>query len=144
MSGVDAERALRERFAAGTLAASEFDHVAHVRVARAYLRDFGLSAGARGFIAGLKDFTARNGVPEKYHDTLTHALLHLIYADMAGGPADESFDAFRARCPHLFARARALVERHYSSEVLDSPAARAAFVEPDRAPLPWQRGEPPR
>lgn len=142
MAGVDAESALRERFAAGTVAASEFDHAAHVRVARAYLRDFGLADGARGFIAGLKDFTVRNGVSGKYHDTLTHALLHLIYADMAAGPAGESFDAFRARCPHLFAKTRALVERHYSPGVLDSPEARAGFVEPDRAPLPWSRGGP--
>lgn len=39
------------------------------------------------------------------------------------------------RCPQLFARARALVG-HYSSELLDSAAARAGFVEPDRVPLP--------
>jgi hypothetical protein len=127
---------LRARFEDGSLPAEEFDHAAHVRVARACLRELGLSAGARRFVEGLRRFTARNGVPHKYHDTLTHALLHLIYAEMVHAPEQESFAGFRQRCPRLFTESRALLERHYSPGLLDSPAARAHYAEPDREPLP--------
>jgi hypothetical protein len=137
----DEESTLRARFEAGDIAPGDFDHEAHVRVARACLRDFGLPEGARRFVAALRAFTARHGVAGKYHDTLTHALLHLIYTEMKAGGDEETFARFRERCPDLFGRARALVERHYTRELLDSAAARAAFVEPDRAPLPHAKGK---
>jgi hypothetical protein len=45
-----------------------------------------------------------------------------------------TFDEFLDLHPEL--RRRDLLDEHYSSELLNSPAARERFVEPDRAPLP--------
>jgi hypothetical protein len=107
-----------------------FHHRDHLRVTYLYLRQFGeQETQARLGPAILRYATARNGA-EKYHQTITVAWIRLVAAASAG---TTDFDAMLAAHPELLEKS--LLERYYSSAVLASPEARAAWVEPDRAPL---------
>lgn len=115
-------------FEAGRL--DEFTHRDHIRMAFAYSRIGG---------TGLAIAKAREGIARlaagstKYHETLTVAWARAV-AHMTAQSGAETFDAFLAEYPQLLRRD--LMDAHYSRERLFSPAARAAFVEPDREPLP--------
>jgi hypothetical protein len=115
-------------FEAGRL--RSFTHRDHLRMAFAYSRRGGAEravAGAREGIGRLARGTS------KYHDTLTVAWARAV-AHMAAESRATTFDAFLAQHPQL--ERRDLMNAHYSRERLFSAAARARFVEPDRAPLP--------
>jgi len=75
---------------------------------------------------------AASGNPGKYHETRTVAWARLVVDARAGFEGD--FDAFLARHPE-FVR-RDLLDDYYSPELLNSDAARLAFVDPDRRGLP--------
>ena len=72
-------------------------------------------------------------MPDRYHDTLTTAWARVV-AHARRRDRDLGFDAFLAAHPRLLERD--LLLAHYSRERLFSPAARAAFLEPDLVPLP--------
>jgi hypothetical protein len=61
------------------------------------------------------------------------AWLHFVAVHMQRWPAD-SFEAFIERNPDLLSRD--LMEHFYSRALILSAPARAAWVEPDRQPLP--------
>ena len=121
---------LLERFAANTLPAfphEEHLHVVFVKAGRAtttetieFMRD------------RIRSMAASNGKPEAYHDTRTVAWVRIIAAarDVFAG----TFDDFLTQHPELVRRD--LLSDYYSTELLTSDAARAAFVEPDLAELP--------
>lgn len=123
------------RFGDLSLPASRFDHRAHLRVAWILLQRQPLRVAVDRMCSGVRAFAAHVGQPEKYHATLTAALVRLMHAR---GAADRevSFPAFLARCPDLLTDARGAVLGHYSEALLDSDEARAGFVAPDREPLP--------
>jgi hypothetical protein len=108
------------QFTALTLAPAHFGHDGHVRLAAIHLREHGTEGAVRRTCAGIRAYATHLGVPGKFHWTVTEALVRLMAA--AGGT--------------LGGDARALLARHYSPALLDSAAARAGFVAPDRAPLP--------
>lgn len=112
-------------FEAGTLPLDRFDHVMHVRVAWIYLGRLPPEVALLRVCAGLRQLAARAGHPEKFHLTITWAYMALIAERWRD---DETFDAFRSRCPELF-DGRALRER-YPAATLASPRAREAFVLP--------------
>ena len=114
-------------------ALQSFEHRDHVRMAYAYARRGGVAHAVARARQGLRRLTAAAGVPDKYHDTLTTAWARVI-ADHAVKSGDVGFDAFLAAHPRLLERD--LLLAHYSRERLFSPAARAAFVEPDLVALP--------
>ena len=119
-----------ERFEAHAL--EDFSHEDHVRMAFAYARRGGEDAAVRG-ARRIRGFAEALGVPGKYHETLTVAWARIVgrLAVISGAP---SFEEFLEQHPQL--RRRDLLEAHYSRDLLFSAAARAAFVEPDLAPLP--------
>jgi hypothetical protein len=117
-------------FEAGHLHA--FDHRDHLRVAFAYARRGGVEHAIARAREGLRRFTAAHHEGARYHDTLTTAWARVV-GHHAVASADD-FDAFLTAHPHLLKRD--LLLAHYSRERLFSPAARAAFVEPDLLPLP--------
>jgi hypothetical protein len=118
---------LMQGFESGTL--DEYPHVSHVRVAWCHLgRDPILIALAR-FRAALKRFAAGKGKPDRYHETITIALL-LMIADRRG-PAGESWDGFAARNPDLLQWPCPALTDLYGDGLLDSPRAREMFVLPE-------------
>ncbi|WKE65176.1 hypothetical protein PVT67_16155 [Gallaecimonas kandeliae] len=119
-------------FEAGTLPGEAFDHRAHLRLAWLYLRRLPQAQAEAAVCAGIQGFAERLGAADKFHLTLTMALVRLV----AAAPLAPSFEAFLAGSPALLADAKGLLAQHYSAELLASLDARHAFLGPDLAPLP--------
>lgn len=122
-------------FEACALSPAAFDHRGHLRIAWIYLQAVPLEEAVGRICRGIERFAAHLGVPQKYNETLTAALVRLM---AHGGGADRSlsFSAFLAANPELVDDAQGLLARHYSPALLESAEARHAFVPPDREPLP--------
>src|SRR4051794_10847239 len=126
---------LFEGFDRGLLPAEAFGHREHVRVAFLYLRragDFALAASR--FREALRRFTELNGVPHKFHETLTWAYLALVREAM-DGQEDASSEEFVARCPDLLDhRSGALSKVYDVAALLADDRARRFLLLPRRAP----------
>jgi hypothetical protein len=118
------------RFEAHALDA--FSHRDHLRTAFAYARRGGLEAAVDG-ARRIRGFAEALGDPGKYHETMTVGWARVV-GRLAVDSAPLTFPAFLAAHPELLRRD--LLSAHYSRELLFSEGARAAFVEPDLAPLP--------
>lgn len=122
-------------FRACTLPPEQFNHAGHIRLAWIHLQRHGFGQAVDGTCSGIRAYAAHLGAADKFHATITVALMHLM---RAGGGADTGMSWYQfvnANQP-LMHDARACVARHYSAQLLSSDAARAAFVAPDLAPLP--------
>jgi len=120
---------------ASTLAATQFDHRAHVRAAYVYLAESDPETATRRMRAALLAFLQHHGIAaSKYHATITKAWVLAVRHFMALTPDAESADAF------IDANAQLLDSKimlnHYSASLLFSPEARAEFMEPDQSPIP--------
>lgn len=121
------DRELVERFEACTLAASEFSHRNHVRLAWIYLNEAPLLDALRRFATNLERYATSLDASAKYHETITCAYLFLIHERMQQ-ERGRTFDEFAVRWPELFEN---VLERYYSAGALASDVARKGFVMPD-------------
>ena len=103
-----------------TLPPEHFNHAGHLRLACIYLARHPLDEAIARTCAAIRAYAAHLGAADKFHATITVALVRLLHAH---GPA-------------ALADARAVLALHYSPALLDTAAARAAFLPPDLAPLP--------
>ncbi len=122
-------------FLDATLPPSHFDHLGHLRAAWLLLQRRPLEDAVAETCEGIDRLATRLGVPDKYHRTLSEALVRLM---AHGGGADPalSWPDFLATQAELLRDARAVLARHYTPHTLDTSAARERFVPPDRLPLP--------
>ncbi|MGH7499818.1 MAG: hypothetical protein ACREL3_13320 [Gemmatimonadales bacterium] len=130
--------ALVREFEAGTLPRARWNHRAHLTVALWYAarldREEALESVRRGILR-LNEACGVVSTPTSgYHETITRFYMwvvgHFVEKEKEGGWAE--------RANRLLERygGKELPLRHYSESRLMSPAARAAWIEPDRAPLP--------
>lgn len=103
-----------------TLPSEQFNHAGHLRLACLYLARHPLDEAIERTCATIRAYATNLGAANKYHATITVALVRLLHAH---GPA-------------ALIDARAMLAQHYTEAALASSAARAAFVPPDLAPLP--------
>ena len=134
------EEFLKE-FEAARLTMEQWRHRDHVRIAYLYLRRHPLEVAFKRMRDGLNTLNAAHKVPDLpergYHDTITLAWLRLVHCALCEfGPA-ETADAFLDQHTQLLSKRALLL--FYSRDLLMSPAAKAAFIEPDLAPLPQSR-----
>ena len=113
-----------------TFKADTFHHPEHVRVAFAYLRRHDLFETLELYRAGLKRLAAWAGFPQKYHETVTCALVVLINERMIARPDLETWEDFAAANPDLLAWKDGAFFDYYDASVLDSPTARSTFILP--------------
>ena len=118
-----------------------FSHRDHVRVAWLLIERFPLENALQRFEAGARDLATRAGVPEKYHVTITRALMQIIAADQARG-AGQSCAEYCASNPPVLQDALSVLLRHYSKDRIFSDAARTTWCEPDLVPLPIPTAAP--
>jgi len=119
------------------LAPADFPHAAHLRVAHYYLSNDDWLEAARGMSRTLRRFAASAGKQNLYHETITLAFLQVIGERMAlDARAGEDSAVFFARHPDL--SDRKLLLRYYRPERLMSPLARAQFIAPEPAAIPYQ------
>lgn len=121
-------------FLSGTLAESQFHHRDHLRLTWLLLRRHGRERGGQILADGIRQFAAAHGQTTRYHETMTHFWLWLVDHIRKSRPQLDSFEEFLKAYPP--ALDKNLPFRHWSKETMMSPAARAAWVEPDLLPLP--------
>jgi hypothetical protein len=111
-----------------------FRHREHIRVAWLYLKSSDASRAAERMAAGILRFANHHGATQKYHHTLTLAWMRLVAAALVETPEGFSFEQFLAEHPEL--SDKTLLAKYYSSDLLQTAAAREGWVEPDLQPLP--------
>ena len=110
-----------------------FGHREHLELAWTYLSRQPIDQARSAMREAIRHVARRHGAADKYHETITQAWLHCVAVHAQRWPA-EGFDAFIERNPDLLDRN--LIEHFYSRELILTHAARAAWVDPDRSPLP--------
>lgn len=114
---------------------SAFDHRGHLRIAWILLQRHPLDVAVRETCEGIRRLAAHLGAPDKFHWTLTEALVRIM-AGVGASDRHQRFDAFLLAHPELSSDARSVVARHYSAERLADPDAQRGFITPDVRPLP--------
>lgn len=120
------------RFEALDFAIEDFNHESHVFVAWSYLQAYDLVESIRRYRETLLRLTAKLGIADKYHETITWFYLVAV-AEAARGDARHDWAVFKALNPGLLRSKPGLVRKFYSEERLMSAAARHLFLLPDRA-----------
>ncbi len=123
-----------------TLPNEAFHHCDHIRLAWLYLRQYGFPGAAERISDSIRNFAAHNGAAQKYHHTITIAWLRMVEHASKSLPPQATFEELLVACPALIEKNT--LREYYSSALLDSDAARAAFVEPDLKGLPRAQTAP--
>jgi hypothetical protein len=113
--------------------AGEFGHREHLRLAWRELREHDRDLALTRIETAIRHVAEAHGAPDKYHRTMTEAWAALVGYHLAEEPR-LTFEEFLAHFPGLLDGG--LLERHFSPALLATPAARAAWVDPDLRPLP--------
>jgi len=113
-----------------TLEAERFRHPDHVRLAYVYLRQADLLETLRRCADGLRRFAAHHGAAERYHETVTWALVVLIHERLAFESDPVDLPTFAARNPDLVRWRDGAFFDYYAPEILESEVARRTFVLP--------------
>ena len=129
-SGAELEDLVR-RFEACTIAPAEFTHRAHLAVALWYLAHAPQTEAAVLMRAGLLRFIAHNNVePQKYNETITLFWLKLVQHFRAHAGAERPLADVANELLARFGDTQ-LLFRHYSRKLIQTEAAKTAWVEPD-------------
>jgi hypothetical protein len=130
---------LARQFLACTLPRAEWTHQAHLRVGAWHVDRFGAAQALPRLREGIRRLNESHGGANTatggYHETITAAYVTLIDAFLATADRALSLDHRLERLLAAPIADRAVLLRFWSREVLMSPAARAAWVAPDIAPV---------
>ena len=127
-------RDLLEGLADGSLPPAQFSHGAHVEVAWELLRQLPLEQAEQRFCTLVTDYVRNLGAEDKFHRTVSMALIRIMAARRH---PQGDWEEFRLLNEDLFRDARGQLARYYSAERLAE--GRQRFVEPDLRPLPVPR-----
>jgi len=119
-------------FEAATLPNESFHHADHVKMAFLYLQSYPPFEALDRFAASLKRFAQAHGKAERYHETITWALLYLIRERLARSAWSRNWEEFAARNSDLLLWKPSILAKYYHAETLASPLAKEVFVLPDR------------
>jgi hypothetical protein len=125
---------LVESFEACTLAPAEFDHGAHLAVALWYLSESPAPLAEERMRAGLRRYTAHHNAEAMYNETITLFWLKLVRHFLTRTDATRPL-AERAHELLTTHSDSKLVFDYYSRALIQTPEAKAAWVEPDLKPL---------
>jgi hypothetical protein len=103
-----------------------------VRAAWLLLQEASPAEALERFSAALKRFAAAKGKIGLYHETITWAYLLLINERLERGGRRSGWDEFAASNRDLLTWRPGVLDRYYTSEMLESEFARRVFVLPDR------------
>ena len=121
-------------FEAGDVPPSEFNHLAHLRLAYVYLSQGDVKYAEQSMREALLAFLDAKKIPRaKFHETLTRAWVMAVSHFMSRRSSG-SFAEFIANSKPLLDTKVMLT--HNSAAALFSERARAAFVEPDLEAIP--------
>jgi hypothetical protein len=110
-----------------------FGHREHLELVWRYLGHHDVATTQHLTEAAVRHVAGAHGRPDKLHRTMTWSWVRLVAVHRHRSPA-RTFDEFIEEHPALLDRR--LLDRHYRPATLGGAGARAAWVEPDRQPLP--------
>ena len=122
-------------FEQGLAPGGEFHHADHIRVAFAYVSQYSVLEALEKFSDALRRFAVARGKPQLYHETITWAYLFLIRERMVLADHPQIWEEFAAQNPDLLTWEKGtggILAQYYQTETLASPAARMAFLLPDK------------
>jgi hypothetical protein len=127
------------RFRARTLARAEWTHAAHLSVGAFYVSQLGATKALARLRAEISSLNERQGTPNTessgYHETITAAFVRLLDEGLATFAPEVALERrIEALLAGPLGGSRVLLA-FWTREVLMSPRARAAWVEPDLKPL---------
>jgi hypothetical protein len=125
---------LVESFESCTVAAAEFDHGAHLAVALWYLSEFPAPLAEERMRAGLRRYTKHHNAEAMYNETITLFWLKLVRHFLARADSTRPL-AERANALLATYGSSKLAFEYYSRELIQTPEAKASWVEPDLKPL---------
>src|SRR6202050_5171046 len=120
-------------FERGGFPGNAFPHRAHLRMAWLYVTTFGPEQAIPKAADGIRNLAKHSGLPTLYHDTITRAWVYVVAAAI-GHSSSTTFTQFIDDHPRLLDKH--LLLDHSTKGVLPRPEARAAWVAPDRSPIP--------
>jgi hypothetical protein len=125
---------LVESFESCAVPPAEFDHGAHLAVALWYLSRLPYAAATARMRDGLHRYTKHNNAQANYNETLTLFWLKLVRHFLAQADAAHPL-AERANELLTTYSSSKLAFEYYSRELIQTPEAKASWVEPDLKPL---------
>ena len=128
------DKAFLTQFENLTLDSQYFNHIGHVRLAWLYIHRYGLEVAMAKTFAGIPAYAGSLGAADKFHATITDAIVRIIAQRMATGDED-TWQAFIGNHADLVDDALAVIRQHYSQALLDTKQARLAVLQPDLAPI---------
>jgi len=135
----DALDILVAEFLSQSLPRNRWTHTAHLSVGAWHVHRFGAADAIMRLRAGIRALNDRHGTPNTatngYHETITVAYVRLIAEFLV---AFEPSIPLSRRVSHLVAGTlseKSVLLKFWSTDLLMSAAARAAWVAPDLAPL---------
>lgn len=122
------------QFETAVLPKEFFSHVGHLRAAFLFLERESVILAQRHFASAIQRYANALGASEKFHTTITYALL-AVMAARQGVQRQADWQTFIAGNPDLLTDARGLLLKYYHADTLDSEQAKRQFVLPDKASL---------
>jgi len=120
-------------FTAGRIANQDFHHRDHLRLAWIQIRRLGVDQASEAVTAAIRQFAARHGHGDRYHETMTRFWLRVVGMGITRHPT-LPFNELLAAEPHLLDKN--LPYRHWSRDRMGSDDARQQWVEPDLRLMP--------
>ena len=111
-----------------------FTHLAHMRLAWLYIKEFGVERAAHILCDRIRSFDRKHGTGLKFNKTVTIAFAHLINERQQLG-IYRDFENFLEQNEALISDYRELISRHYSFDPFNSEKARNEYLLPDKMPF---------
>ena len=124
-------------FEAGTLAADQFNHHAHMTVAAWYLAQLPFAEATACMRTKIQHYAAVHQQSQLYHETITVFWMRLLRHVLDTADPQEAFPDVVYRALSTFGSMQVFF-RHYSRAHAFAADARQRWVEPDLLPLPFQ------
>ena len=125
---------LVESFESCAVPPAEFDHGAHLAVALWYLSRLPYEAATVRMRDGLHRYTRHNNAEANYNETLTIFWLKLVRRFLDQGDATRPLAERADELLKTYSSSKLAFE-YYSRELIETPEAKASWVEPDLKPL---------
>ena len=120
-----------QRFENQTLAPEYFDHLGHIRLARLYLLEYELDQAISQISQGIQDYARSLGAADKFHLTITDAIMRIINKRLAGNETDD-WESFLDKNSDIVEDSLSVLYQYYSEDVLMSDKAKRTLVLPDK------------
>jgi hypothetical protein len=111
-----------------------FNHIGHLRLAYLYLQKLELPQAIDKTSQGIIDYADSLGVKDKFHATITYAIVSLMFVRQSESPTP-NWQAFIELNEDMATQCMPLLETYFSSDLLMSEKAKNQRVAPDKKPF---------